>query len=200
MGIVPNTTDTIYSAVQPDGISNVTAYEVSRLIFTAGNGTAVSQSLASSSGCFASLSTNSSTVSQCYSATSSTSGTLSVVKYVGIASSDAYAGKELSTAHGAVTQAISAGYDSIVAQHVDAWNAIWDDADVIIPYQGVGTILQELQYTARASLFHMLSNVRQGSEGTGLGDNSIAPAGLTSDSYAGQVRMPCRAFSLCSQY
>lgn len=34
-------------------------------------------------------------------------------------------------------------------------------------------------------MFHLLSNVRQGNESTGLGDNSIAPAGLTSDSYAG---------------
>lgn len=33
----------------------------------------------------------------------------------------------------------------------------------------------------------MLTNVRNGSEPTGLGDNSIAPAGLTSDSYAGQI-------------
>lgn len=29
--------------------------------------------------------------------------------------------------------------------------------------------------------------IRNGSEPHGLGDNSIAPAGLTSDSYAGQV-------------
>ncbi|KAG8864784.1 alpha,alpha-trehalase ath1 [Tulasnella sp. 330] len=184
VGIVPNTTDTIYSAVQPDGISNVTAYEVSQLVFFTGNGTAVSQS---TNGCFTSLPLNSSTVSQCYLATPSSSNILSVVKYVGIASSDAYPGKELSTALGAVTQAISAGYDLTMSQHVDAWDAMWDDADVVIPYDDEGTILQELQYAARASLFHILSNVRQGSEGTGLGDNSIAPAGLTSDSYAGQI-------------
>jgi trehalose/maltose hydrolase-like predicted phosphorylase len=47
--------------------------------------------------------------------------------------------------------------------------------------------MEELQLVARASFFHLLSNARQGSEPTGLGDNSIAPAGLTSDSYAGQV-------------
>ncbi|KAG8988480.1 alpha,alpha-trehalase ath1 [Tulasnella sp. JGI-2019a] len=181
VGIVPNTPDTVYSAVQPDGIANVTAYEVSRVVFATGKGTALPRG---TGGCFTGLSSNASTISQCYSGSPSSTGTLSVVKYVGIASSDAYAGKELSTALGAVTHAVSAGYNSVLKEHTDAWDALWEDADVII--SGTG-IFEELQYAARASLFHLLSNVRQGSEGHGLGDNSIAPAGLTSDSYAGQI-------------
>jgi len=110
---------------------------------------------------------------------------MTAIKYVGIASSDAFPGTELDTAHEAVTRAIADGFASVLAEHNAAWDALWEDADIVIP--GDTPELEGLQLAARASLFHLLSNVRQGSEGHGLGDNSIAPAGLTSDSYAGQV-------------
>jgi trehalose/maltose hydrolase-like predicted phosphorylase len=139
----------------------------------------------SPSGCFAGVSTNASTASQCYAVKPSSSGTITAIKYVGIASSDAFPGIELTTAHGATIVAAADGYDKVLAEHNAAWDALWDDADIVIP--GNIPVLQGLQLAARASLFHLLSNARQGSEGHGLGDNSIAPAGLTSDSYAGQV-------------
>jgi trehalose/maltose hydrolase-like predicted phosphorylase len=75
------------------------------------------------------------------------------------------------------------GYDDLLSEHTEAWNNIWESADIIIP----GEENEQLQLATRASLFHLLSNIREGSEGHGLGDNSIAPAGLTSDSYAGEI-------------
>lgn len=106
------------------------------------------------------------------------------------------------------------GWEEVLSSHRAAWDTIWEDADIEIP----GEQNTEPQLVARASLFHILSNVyilslfaisasadlfrmqvRDGSEATGLGGNSIAPSGLTSDSYAGQIfvrrlvfRFPCR--------
>ncbi|KII91942.1 carbohydrate-binding module family 32 protein [Plicaturopsis crispa FD-325 SS-3] len=178
-GAVQNTTDTIYSAVSPNGISNVTAYQVSHTTFVSGSkGSPVANT---TSGCFSGVSKNASTAAQCYAVTPSSKKQLTIIKYVGIASSDAFPGKELSTAHSTVVSAAKKGYNAVLASHQKAWDALWADADIIVPGD------EELQLAARASLFHLLSNVRQGSEGPGLGDNSIAPAGLTSDSYAGQV-------------
>lgn len=176
-GLLPNSTNsTIYTAVQPNGISNVTAYEISRLSFVSpatGNAT-------NSTGCYSGVSQNASTASQCYTVKPS-NGSFTVVKYVGIASSDAFPKLEKETALKATTDAVSKGYDALLAENSAAWNALWDESDIIIPGE------TELQLVTRASLFHLLSNVREGSEGPGLGDNSIAPSGLTSDTYAGQI-------------
>ncbi|GAA6025861.1 hypothetical protein JCM8202_002098 [Rhodotorula sphaerocarpa] len=183
-GPVPNTTHTIHSAVQPHGISNVTAYEVSVcdswsdvMGWTVDEGkNCVSQPGA--------LSMNVSTASQCYRPQQiPSSGTIDVVKWVGIASSDAFNGEELSTALGSAQHANASGWDAMLKSHREAWAAVWDDADIIIP----GEEHTQLQIATRASMFNVLANIRNGSEPHGLGDNSIAPAGLTSDSYAGQV-------------
>jgi trehalose/maltose hydrolase-like predicted phosphorylase len=179
-GSVPNGTDSIYTAVQPSGISNVTAFEISRLTFEAPS----SGKATNSTGCFSGVSQNASTVSMCYSVKPS-NGKFTAIKYVGIASSDAFQGVEMKTALKATTDAVSEGYNSLLKEHTDAWEALWKESDIIIP--GDSAEMEELQLVARASFFHLLSNARQGSEPTGLGDNSIAPAGLTSDSYAGQV-------------
>jgi len=179
-GSVPGATDSIYSAVQPIGIQNVTAYEISRMTFEAPS----SGKATNSTGCFSGVSQNASTVSRCYSVKPSI-GKFTAIKYVGIVSSDGYKGVEMKSALKATTDAVSKGYDSLLKEHSEAWEALWEESDIIIP--GDSAEMEELQLVTRASLFHLLSNVRQGSEPTGLGDNSIAPAGLTSDSYAGQV-------------
>lgn len=72
------------------------------------------------------------------------------------------------------------GYVSLLDSHTKAWEALWSESDIIIGGTEDSASMRELQLVTRASLFHLLSNVRQGSEGTGIGDNSIAPAGLTS--------------------
>lgn len=126
----------------------------------------------SPSSCFAPP-TNASTASRCYSFTVPADGKVSVFKYVGIASTDAFADPS-ATALDASVNGNSTGHAALIASHRAAWSALWEDSDIIIPGN------EELQLATRASLFHLLSNVRQGSESTGLGDNSIAPAGLTS--------------------
>jgi len=188
-GVVSNSTNTIFTAVRPNGISNVTAYQTSVLDFL---DSPVKYSIDNGTSCYPSLSMNSSTVSQCYRLSSiPSSGSISVVKYVGIASSDAFNGTESSTSRNTAQKANSTGYSNLLESHKQAWNDIWNSSDIVIPQEG----LEELQYATRASLFHLLSNVRSGNESTGLGDNSIAPAGLTSDSYAGQF-LPRQSFFL----
>ncbi|GAA5893748.1 hypothetical protein JCM8208_001234 [Rhodotorula glutinis] len=183
-GPVPDTVNTLHTAVRPVGISNVTAYEVSVMDIWPRSSTQWSNDTGSS--CLGDvLSANASTASTCYRLASSvpSDGKLDAIKYVGIASSDAFPGKELETALTKANLANTTGWDAILASHRSAWDAVWDDADIEIP----GEENEELQIATRASLFHILTNVRNGSEPTGLGDNSIAPAGLTSDSYAGHI-------------
>lgn len=81
--------DTIWTAVQPNGITNVTAYLTS--VFSLSPS---SSNLNLSSNCFPDISTNASTISQCYSTKAPASCRISATKYLGITSSDAFPGTE----------------------------------------------------------------------------------------------------------
>ena len=105
---------------------------------------------------------------------------MSITKYVGIASTDAFT-DPLGKAQNTSFEAFNDGFDAIVAEHQAAWEALWSSADIEVPSN------EEVQLSARSALFHLWSNIRSGYEQPGIGDSSIAPAGLTSDSYAGQV-------------
>ncbi|KAK4056495.1 alpha,alpha-trehalase ath1 [Microbotryomycetes sp. JL221] len=168
---------TMYTAVQPNGINNVTAYEVSVINFDP-----APMDFTASASCYSNLSQNESTIAQCYTF-NATSSSVTILKYVGIASSDAFNGTEYATALDAAIQANSTGWDELVSEHREAWNELWESGDIEIP----GEEFEELQLATRASLFHILSNTRDGNEAPGLGDTGIAPAGLTSDSYAGHI-------------
>ena len=161
--------NTIYSTVSPLGnVDNVIAVETSTLTgsvqFTLAN---------SSTNCYRYNTTSPSTAAQCYSFTPA-NGAASFTKFVGVASSDAYRGNEFNAALTASTNGAKVGYEGLLASHRAAWDSIWNSSDILIPGNA------ELQLAARASMFHLLTNVRDGAEPTGLGDNSIAPAGLTS--------------------
>lgn len=152
---MPNTTHTIHSAVRPNGISNVTAYEVS--LFNSWSSTN-GWSIDSGANCAqnGALSSNASTASQCYRPMRvPADGKIDMVKYVGIASSDAYRGVELSTALKSAQNANSTGWDALVKSHQAAWAKVWDDADIVIP----GEEHNELQIATRASMFHLITNV-----------------------------------------
>ncbi|KAA8909403.1 glycosyl hydrolase family 65 central catalytic domain-containing protein [Sphaerosporella brunnea] len=173
--------DLIWTAVHPTGISNVTAYEFSTLDLEYGANAAVVKGSRKNAEARSWVSTNDSTVAQEY--TLAPRGQkLTILKYVGIASTDAFADPE-TTAYDAAITAKKVGWKKLLAEHKAAWAALWDDADVEIP----GKDVEELQISIRASLFHLLSNVRSAAEGPGIGDNSISVGGLTSDSYAGLV-------------
>jgi trehalose/maltose hydrolase-like predicted phosphorylase len=177
--------DTIWTSVKPAGIDNVTAFEVSTLDFdfTSKQGLVVEGSRKNAEQ-RAWVSGNESTISQEFTLETTKGETLTILKYVGIASTDAFPKDTSTVAQNAATEAKSCGWDTLIQEHRAGWEALWEEADIVIP--GPEDI-EEMQIAVRASLFHLLSNIRPGDEGKGIGYNSIAVGGLASDSYAGLV-------------
>ncbi|CAM5255819.1 hypothetical protein SCALM49S_03335 [Streptomyces californicus] len=94
-------------------------------------------------------------------------------KYVGVdtaLTSRAPAEDARETAHRAARR----GWDRVFAANEAAWREDWS-ADVLVPGHG------ELQGWLRAAQYGLLASTRRGAA------DSIAPAGLTSDNYAGMV-------------
>lgn len=172
--------DIIWTSVKPLGIDNVTAYEFSTLDFGVHQDSIVEGSRvnAKSRGY---VSRNASTISQEYKIDAAAGKTFTLTKYVGIASTDAFPDGTMTVARKAALDAKRVGWDQLVAEHEAAWDELWEDGDIVVYGD------EELQISVRATLFHLLSNIRGGSEGRGLGDNSVSVGGLTSDSYAGLV-------------
>lgn len=180
----------IYSSVRPMGISNVTAWEISTLKIMGKRTNYTAVDVPQSVG----LGTDKATAAQSYSVVVPSGGSLTVFKAVGIASSDAFRGIERETALTTAMKARSDGWDSLVSEHTEAWESLWSDGGEVVIHganknkaKNRNSVLDDLQATTISSLFHLLANVRQGTERSGLGDNSIAPAGLTSDSYAAGI-------------
>ncbi|KAF9958583.1 alpha,alpha-trehalase ath1 [Mortierella alpina] len=177
----------IYSSVKPIGINNVTAWEISSLEIDGQGNEYKTVDVPESVG----LGTESSTAAQSY-AVNASAGRVTAFKAVGITSSDAFEGVEKETALSTAKKARSDGWNKLVLEHKEAWEKIWSEGGEVLIHgagksKGSKPILDELQLTTRSSFFELLANVRDGNEGKGLGDNSIAPAGLTSDSYAGGI-------------
>lgn len=171
--------DMIWTSVKPDGISNVTAYEFSTLDFGHVHRDVVGSRASANHRSY--VSQNASTISQEYSVHTKARRTVTVNKFVGIASSDAFPTDTMTTARSAALDAKDCGWKKVLAEHEAAWDELWEDADIIVRGD------DEMQIATRATLFHLLSNIRGGSEGTGIGDNSVSVGGLASDSYAGLV-------------
>lgn len=174
--------DMIWTSVRPYGIDNVTAYEFSTLEFPFGprQGLVLEDSRKNAN-YRPYVSINESTISQEYIIETTKEETVTVLKYVGIASTDAFPKSTKNQAQRAALEAKECGWETLIREHNDAWDDLWEDADIVVYGD------EQLQIAVRASLFHLLANVRGGSEGKGLGDNSISVGGLTSDSYAGLV-------------
>ncbi|MGW2815705.1 discoidin domain-containing protein [Streptomyces sp. NPDC001415] len=71
-------------------------------------------------------------------------------------------------------RAAEGGWDALLRSHSAAWSRLWR-SDIEVPGQ------PEMQSWVRSAQYGLLSNTREGAA------NSIAPAGLTSDNYAGLV-------------
>ncbi|CAN3501807.1 cell wall acid trehalase Atc1p [Diutina catenulata] len=99
-----------------------------------------------------------------------------LTKYVGVASSDVCDDPE-AVARQTATE--SRSFDATVAQHRQAWARAVDVANAV---EFGGSDLVTL--AARASLFHLAANTRPDAHGV---SSALGVAGLSSDSYAGQV-------------
>lgn len=161
----------ISSAVRPRGIHNVTAFEYSQVELLG--------DLHNATRCF---SRDKTTPKQTFFLNNLMANqTYSVIKYVGIASSDAYP-RPRKVAKYVANHAAKTGYSKLVEEHVASWDKLWvQGGEIQIPGD------TELQLSARASIFNLLANTRKGEEGYALGDNSVGVGGLSSDSYAGMI-------------
>lgn len=171
--------DTIWTSISPVGVVNVTAYEFSTIDFGHQHPTIAESRADAQNRSY--ISQNASTIAQEYTVRTKARRTVTVTKFVGIASTDAFPTDTLKTARDAALKAKAQGWKKVLAEHEAAWDELWEDADIIVHGD------DEMQIATRATLFHLLSNIRGGSEGTGIGDNSVSVGGLASDSYAGLV-------------
>jgi trehalose/maltose hydrolase-like predicted phosphorylase len=96
-----------------------------------------------------------------------------ITKYVG-ADTALTTADHRGSAVAASTAAATKGWAALYAAHASAWGDLWQ-SDIQVGGQ------PELQDSVRSNLYALWSSIRAGS------DNSIAPAGLTSDNYGGLI-------------
>lgn len=99
--------------------------------------------------------------------------TYDVTKYVGVDTGLTSGAPEKSAVEASRSSA-DRGWPALFSAHATAWRKLWR-SDIEVPGR------PEIQKWARSSRYGLLSSTRRGAR------NSIAPAGLTSDNYAGQV-------------
>ena len=174
-----NDGSTMWTSVKPLGITNVTAYEFSTVEisgFTAQDYVSTRYNAEQRPYVSKSVSTS----AQEWRLDLVGNEPRTIVKYVGIASSDAFPDDPMGIAASAAFDAKATGWKRLIQEQDYAWGELWDSSDILIPGD------EELQVALRGSLYHLLANLRGGSEGSGIGDNSISVGGLSSDSYAGR--------------
>ncbi|KAI9681218.1 MAG: hypothetical protein M1817_002500 [Caeruleum heppii] len=180
-------TQSIYSAVHPNGLANITAYIVSSM---SASGSAVDLSTRRMADA-PWVSTNETSIGQTFDISLQAGQTVSVFKFVGGASADAFADPQ-QTARNASESAQASGWESLLAEHEAAWAEIlplssvddYSSEDRSLPED---PNIRDFQISSVLTPFYLLQNSLSGTLGQGLDDNSITVGGLTSDSYGGLV-------------
>lgn len=184
---------TIFSAVRPVGISNVTAY-----IFAHVNG---SKSLDFSRRKLVNgkpyVHTNDSSIAQAIPVKFSAGQAVRVTKYVGAASSDAFKDPE-KTAKNASRAAMENGYQKSLVAHINEWKSVMPRDSVDSYAFPENKTLPNDEYIidsaiiAVANTYYLLQNTVGKNAikevaGAPVNVDSISVGGLTSDSYAGLI-------------
>ena len=183
----------IFSAVQPLGMSNVTAY-----IYANVTG---SENLDLSSRKIVTdrpyVSANESSIAQSLNVKFTANEALRVTKFVGAASTDAFENPQL-TAKQASSKALATGYLRSLHSHVSEWATVMpeDSVDHFIDPK-TGTLpsdkhIIDSAIIAVANTYYLLQNTAgknaiKAVSGAPINDESFQVGGLGSDSYAGQV-------------
>ncbi|KAK7228012.1 hypothetical protein V2G26_000182 [Clonostachys chloroleuca] len=178
----------IWTSVKPLGVGDTTAYIVSQVQFFGLSQEETNLLVASrknATGDKEHVSMDVSTIAQGWDLTLAEDErrTISIIKHVGIASSDAFPNHTKTIAVDTVNSSLGESWEDLIQEHSNSWAAVWDDADIVVPGDA------EVQTTVRGALFHLLSNSIPDKETTrrGMTQNSISVGGLSSDSYAGLV-------------
>lgn len=183
-GTLDNST-TIYSAVSPHWLGNITAW-----IFSTVEGPGldvVSRTNASSSFY---LPSNDSTIGQSWNIELNAGAAVTITKYIGIASSDGFSDPQ-AVAQNASLQASQAGFDELFRGSAKAWADLLTD-DMVDDYTLPDGSLPDdqdvvdMQIISKANAHYLLQNLLP-EDGGDLNHWSISVGGLGSDSYAGLV-------------
>ncbi|TIA41601.1 hypothetical protein D6C78_01656 [Aureobasidium pullulans] len=173
---------TIYSAVSPHWLGNITAWIFSTVDLD------LSARLNASDSFY--LPTNDSTYGQSWSIALNAGSAVTVSKYIGIASSDGFSDPE-SIARDASLEASKSGFDELFRGSSQAWADILTD-DMVDDYTLPDGSLPDdqnvvdMQIISKANAHYLLQNLLP-EDGSDLNHWSISVGGLGSDSYAGLV-------------
>ncbi|KAJ4386097.1 alpha,alpha-trehalase ath1 [Gnomoniopsis smithogilvyi] len=181
---------TIWTAVRPLGISNVTAYIYSTI---AGDGISAPMPITNSP----SIGANQSSVAQSVQVAMKAGTTTTITKYVGGASTDAFPDPQ-SVARSASSAAAESGFQKLLQSHQAEWAAILTQDSVDNYSFENGTLptdpyIVEQQIISVTNPYHLLQNTigsnakAQAGNNSMLNVNSISVGGLGSDSYAGLI-------------
>lgn len=188
-----NDSDAIFTAVKPTNINNVTAWVYSVLD---GDDNAFDFSSATLVTDKPYINANDSSIAQAVDATFTAGTTVTITKFVGIASTDAFADPQKTAKEAALAGRIS-GFDDRLRSHVSEWAQIMPDDSVDDFTFANGTLpndifIIESSVMAVVSPYYLLQNTI-GNNALRRVDNapvniwSIPVGGLSSDSYAGQI-------------
>lgn len=181
----------IWSAVRPSGIQNVTAYVYSTLKADQYFGYYSRKQVTENIGL------NQSSIAQAVSGKLKAGKTTTIQKFVGAASTDAFSNPQ-ATAQNASLSAASCGYQSLLASHVSEWKTILPKDSVDSYHLTNGSLpedenILELQILAVTNPYQLVQNtiglnaVVAAGNNSKLNVNSISVCGLASDCYAGYV-------------
>lgn len=182
---------TIWTAVRPNGINNVTAYIYSTL---SGDGISATQPITDN----ADIGTNQSSIAQSAEVSIRGGSFTTVTKYIGGASTDAFPDPQ-SVARNASSSATASGFASLLESHKAEWASILTPDsvdDYSFPENGSlpeDPYIVEQQIISVTNPFQLLQNtvgpnaISAAGNNSMLNVNSISVGGLGSDSYAGLI-------------
>lgn len=183
----------IFSAVSPWGISNVTAY----IYAIMGGSDGVNMHKTSLVKDKPYIHSNESSIAQAVDVSFTPGKTVTITKFVGAASSDAFPNPK-KTAKEAAKRGLKSGYEALLRSHVSEWASVmpdWSVDDFTSPEDGTlpaDDYIVESAITAVTNPYYLLQNtvgknaIREASNAP-LNENSMSVGGLTSDSYAGLI-------------
>ncbi|KAK5991696.1 Acid trehalase [Cladobotryum mycophilum] len=183
----------VFSAVRPTGVSNVTAYLFANI--TGSEGVDLTSRKLVSGKPY--VHTNDSSIVQTIPVKFSAGQAVRITKYVGAASSDAFADPR-KTAKNAVLSALKAGYARSLHSHATEWATVMPEDSVdrfAFPENNTlpaDDYILDSAIMAVTNAYYLLQNTAsknatKAAHGAPVNVDSISVGGLTSDSYAGQV-------------
>lgn len=185
--------DFVYSAVSPYGLPDIEAYVYASMSVEGGNLAEAINTEYNATW----IGKNESSIASAQQVSVSAGETISVFKYVGVASSDAFDDPQR-IAQDAAMQARNQGYAPSLASHVAEWRELFPATSVdnySFPENGSlpdDDYIIEAQIMAVANPFYLLQqtvseSAQQAVGNASINSHSIAVGGLGSDSYAGQI-------------